>query len=87
MESPLRLALASSMGIFIGMLSFDGVPVLLLSIFSALAFRLNIISVLFGVALTVSFPFIQQFGNWAGQNIDQINMPLISAVQINTENI
>lgn len=86
-ESPFRLALASSIGIFIGMLGFGGAQVSLLSIFSAMVFRLNVIAVLFGVALTVSFPFIQQFGNWIGQKIDQINMPLISAVQINIENI
>lgn len=87
MESPLRLALASSIGIFIGMLAFDGAPVSILSIFSAFVFRLNVISVFLGVALTVTFPLVQQFANWVGQKIDQINMPLVSALQMNIENV
>jgi poly-beta-1,6 N-acetyl-D-glucosamine synthase len=79
-KSASTLALASSIGIFIGVFSFPGKFVPLFIILIASIFRLNIVSMSFGFSISVLFPLVYLFISLINQSIPQINSPLVSSI-------
>jgi hypothetical protein len=71
------MAAASSTGIFLGMLPLIGIR-LPIAIIISLIFKLNIIALLLGIALTIIFPAVHLFSFWLGQAFAGYEVPFFS---------
>ena len=76
-ESPNKLALASSIGLFIGMTPTIGIRSLLILAVSII-FRLNIISMIIGLSIVILFPIAHLLSFWIAQKIGSYDVPFFT---------
>jgi uncharacterized protein (DUF2062 family) len=81
-ESPNKLALASSIGLFIGMTPTIGIRSLLILAVSII-FRLNIISMIMGLSIVILFPVVHLLSFWVAQKIGSYDVPFFTLRYLN----
>ena len=81
-ESPDKLALASSIGLFIGMTPTIGIRSLLILAVSMI-FGLNIISMIMGLSIVILFPVVHLLSFWVAQKIGSYDVPVFTLRYLN----